>query len=144
MGGRGRGLAGVTCGTNSPASSTAIRISVELMVPELSTSLSRYIFCRRKTRKSQQPSSGATGGRGEEPKTHQVVLDLGPQHLELHQAQFVAAVFLWHQFRSCLANTAPPPPPQPVVTALALTVHHIKSYMGRPTGQRSPVPLEWT
>lgn len=36
----------------------------------------------------------------EDSETHQEVLDLGPQHLELHQAQFVAAVFLWRQFRS--------------------------------------------
>lgn len=48
------------------------------------------------------------GGHGSIPhtqiwrssQTHQEVLDLGPQHLELHQAQFVTAIFLWHQFRS--------------------------------------------
>lgn len=27
-------------------------------------------------------------------ETHQEVLDLGPQHFELHQAQFVTAIFL--------------------------------------------------
>lgn len=48
-----------------------------------------------------------TGGSSE---THQEVLDLGPQHLELHQAQFVAAVFLWHQFRSRRLLIFTPPP----------------------------------
>lgn len=48
-----------------------------------------------------------TGGSSE---THQEVLDLGPQHLELHQAQFVAAIFLWHQFRSRRLLTFTPYP----------------------------------
>lgn len=52
-------------------------------------------------KKKQEVTAGSLRRRlGGSSETHQEVLDLGPQHLELHQAQFVAAVFLWHQFRS--------------------------------------------
>lgn len=61
----------------------------------------------KRSRRSRQRPSEADGGSSE---THQEVLDLGPQHLELHQAQFVAAVFLWHQFRSRRLLTFTPSP----------------------------------